>query len=194
MAGYEVLLCVCGGIAAYKTCEVASRLVQHGAGVTVAMTRSARRFVGMATYQALTGRRVLTSLWHRSSPEDGDHIGITNRADLIILAPATANIIGKMAGGIADDLVSTIALSADSPILIAPAMNDRMWEHPIVTENVRKLADIGIHMVGPDAGWLACRSVGAGRMSDADAIIPRAVELLVANPAKTTAASGVTKQ
>lgn len=163
--------------------------MQNGAGVSVAMTRSARRFVGVTTYQALTGRPVLTSLWHRAGGEHGDHIAVTNRADLIVIAPATANMIGKMAGGMADDLVSTIALSADSPILIAPAMNDRMWEHPIVRQNIETLSRIGIHKIGPDAGWLACRSVGEGRMVDAGAIIKETENLLLGHAPKAYGSS-----
>ncbi|MHC5108246.1 MAG: flavoprotein [Planctomycetota bacterium] len=191
--GFEVLVCVTGGIAAYKVCDVVSQLVQNGAGTTVAMTRAARRFVGPVTFQALTGRRVATSLWHKSAPEHGDHIGMTDRADLIIVAPATADILGKFAGGIADDLVSTMLLGADSPILCAPAMNNRMWAHPIVQENVEKLKSCGVTFVGPGEGWLACRSVGPGRMVDPDEILAAAASMLQGATPKAGSEDGVSQ-
>ena len=164
--GYEVVVCVTGGIAAYKTAAVVSTLVQDGCGVTVAMTRNARRFVGSATFQALTGRPVLTSLWHAADPGAMAHLRPAELADLIVVAPATANVLGKLAGGIADDLVSTLLLGADGPVLLAPAMNTRMWQHPAVQRNVAFLREHGFLLVGPEEGWLACRTVGPGRMSE----------------------------
>jgi len=171
LAGYEVLVCVCGGIAAYKVCEVVSKLVQRGAGVTVAMTRSAKKFVGTTTFQALTGRRVLTSLWSAADPDDVQHIALTGASDLVLVAPATANVIGKIAAGIADDVVTTLVISAASPVVLAPAMNDRMWANPIVQSNVATLKQHGFTMVGPGEGWLACRSIGPGRMAEASEIL-----------------------
>ena len=171
LVGYEILLCVCGGIAAYKVATLASRLVQAGCGVTVAMTRHARRFVGPATFQALTGRAVLTSLWHGRQPSAMQHLDPCEAADLVIVAPATANILGKLAGGIADDLVSTLLLAADSPVLLAPAMNTRMWEHAAVQRNVAFLQDAGFLTVGPETGWLACGAVGAGRMAEPEVLL-----------------------
>lgn len=184
LAGYEVLVAVCGGIAAYKVCEVVSALVQRGVGVTVAMTRAARKFVGVATFQALTGRRVLTSLWNASDPADAQHITLTGNADLMLIAPATANIIGKIAAGIADDAVTTLVVSTASPVLLAPSMNDRMWNHPIVQRNVTTLKDLGFQWVGPSEGWLACRSVGPGRMAEPAEILDRVGSMLKAQPAK----------
>ena len=143
LAGYEVLACVCGGIAAYKVCEVVSKLIQRGAGVTVAMTRSAKKFVGPTTFQALTGRHVLTGLWSVDDPDDVQHIALTAAADLVLIAPATANIIGKIAAGIADDVVTTLVISAASPVILAPAMNDRMWANAIVQGNVARLKQHG---------------------------------------------------
>lgn len=178
LAGREIIVCVSGGIAAYKTCEVVSRLVQRGAGVTVGMTRAARKFVGPATFQALSGRPVLTSLWRPSDPTDVQHIAATEKADLFLVAPATANIIAKFAAGIADDIVTTLFTCVTSPVLLAPSMNDRMWGHPIVQRNLATLGELGCRTVGPDAGWLACRSVGAGRLADPQTIVDRAVELL----------------
>ena len=178
LTGCEVIVVVAGGIAAYKTCDVVSRLVQRGAGVTVAMTRSARKFVGPATFEALSGRAVLTSLWRGHDPRDVQHVSATQQADLFLAAPATANLIAKFACGIADDLVSTLFTSVDSMVLLAPSMNDRMWRHPIVQRNLKTLREIGCQTVGPDEGWLACRSVGAGRLAAPQEIVDRAEALL----------------
>jgi phosphopantothenoylcysteine decarboxylase/phosphopantothenate--cysteine ligase len=172
---------VSGGIAAYKTCEVVSRLAQRGAGVTVAMTQSAQRFVGPTTFEALSGRRVLTDLWSGGG-DDVQHISITERADLIVIAPATANIIGKIACGIADDIVTTLVISAASPVLLAPAMNPRMWANAAVERNLATLKERGFASVGPGEGWLACRSEGVGRMADPDEILEDAATLLASGP------------
>ena len=185
---YEVVVAVCGGISAYKVCTVVSGLVQRGAGVTVAMTESATRFVGPMTFQALTAREVLTSLFSAADADDPQHIGLTDQADLFLIAPATANIIGKMAGGICDDLVSTMAVAASCPILLAPAMNNSMWAHPAVRANVAKLDTFGCDMVGPTEGWLACRSVGPGRMAEPEDILGTVVARLQASPPKKTGA------
>lgn len=178
LEGREVLVGVSGGIAAYKSADLVSKLVQRGAGVTVAMTRSARRFVTPLTFQALSGRPVLTSLWADEQPGDVQHISLTGRADLIIIAPATANIIGKIAAGIADDVLTTLVISAASPVLLAPAMNDRMWANPVVQENVARLRKHGFSFVGPGEGWLACRSVGPGRMAEPVEVVEVAAGLL----------------
>lgn len=187
---YEVVVAVCGGIAAYKVCTVVSRLVQRGAGVTVAMTESATRFVGPTTFQALTAREVLTSLFSASDAFDPQHIGLTDRADLFLIAPATANIIGKIAGGICDDLVSTMVVAASCPVILAPAMNDSMWAHPAVRANVAKLDTFGCDMVGPAEGWLACRSVGPGRMAEPEEILDSLVARLQAAPPKKIGTGG----
>lgn len=177
LVGYEVLLCVCGGIAAYKAAAVCSALAQRGCGVSVAMTRAARRFVGRATFQALSGRKVQTSLWPQESG-DIHHLKMSETCDLIIVAPATANVIGKLACGIADDLVSTLLLGADAPILMAPAMNTRMWQNPAVQRNIELLHNAGVRRIGPNDGWQACRAVGPGRMSEPDEIVTAAVGAL----------------
>ena len=184
LSGYEILTCVCGGIAAYKVCEVVSKLVQRGAGVTVAMTRSAKKFVGPTTFQALTGRPVLTSLWSAADPEDVQHIALTGAADLVLIAPATANILGKIASGIADDVVTTLVISAASPVILAPAMNERMWANAIVQENMANLKRCGFTMVGPGEGWLACRSIGPGRMAEPSEILDIVVAKLKSQPPK----------
>lgn len=182
--GCEVIVGVAGGIAAYKVCHVVSGLVQRGAGVTVAMTRSARRFVGPLTFQALTGRRVLTSLWNADHDDDAQHIRLTCRADLFLIAPATANLIGKVAAGIADDLLTTLVLSADSPVLLAPSMNTRMYENPIVQRNLTTLRDVGYALIGPEAGWLACRTIGPGRMAEPAQILDAVTAQLALAPPK----------
>lgn len=190
LRGYEVLVCVAGGIAAYKVCEFVSQLAQRGAGVTVAMTESACRFVAPLTFQTLAGRPVLTSLWDLDSPYAAQHIGVTGAADLIVVAPATANLLGKMAAGIADDLVSTLLVSADSPLLVVPGMNARMWSHPIVQANVVFLQDkLPCTLLGPDEGWLACRAVGPGRMVEAGEILAATITALKAQPPKRTRSS-----
>jgi phosphopantothenoylcysteine decarboxylase/phosphopantothenate--cysteine ligase len=178
LARYEVLVAVCGGIAAYKIGEVISKLVQRGAGVTVAMTEAATRFVGPTTFQALTGRRVFLSLWQAGDVADVHHIALPERADLVLVAPATANIIGKAANGIADDLVSTLLISADSPVLFAPAMNARMWANAAVQRNVAALTETGCGFIGPGEGWLACRAVGAGRMAEPPELLDAVIEAL----------------
>lgn len=171
LGGYELLLCITGGIAAYKAAFVVSTLVQAGCGVTIAMTRNARRFVTPLTFQALSGRPVCFSLWGSDSAGEQKHLRLSEIADLILVAPATANIIGKLANGIADDLVSTLLVGADCPILLAPAMNSRMWNHPAMRRNMATLHKWGCTFVGPDTGWLACRTVGEGRMSEPNAIV-----------------------
>ena len=185
LAGYETVVGVCGGIAAYKVCDIVSGLVQRGAGVTVAMTRAARKFVGPLTFEALSGRNVLTSLWHARDASDIQHIALTDRADLTIVAPATANILGKIAGGIADDVVTTLVISANPPFLLVPAMNPRMWANPAVQQNVALLRERGFEIIDPDVGWLACRSSGPGRMAEPSTILEAAVARLEASAPKS---------
>jgi phosphopantothenoylcysteine decarboxylase/phosphopantothenate--cysteine ligase len=192
LTGYEVLVAVCGGIAAYKVGYVVSALVQRGAGVTVAMTESAMQFVGPVTFQSLTARQVFTSLWSADAYYDPQHIRLTEAADLFLIAPATANIIGKIACGIADDLVSTLVMTADCPVVLAPAMNTRMWQNPIVQANVMKLRGTGYPIIEPVSGWLACRTVGPGRMAEPETILAEAIERLRAKPPKSKSAKART--
>ncbi|MHC4981858.1 MAG: flavoprotein [Planctomycetota bacterium] len=186
LAGYEVLLCVTGGIACYKAADLASKLARTGAGVDVAMTEAATRFVAPLTFQSLTRRQVFTSLWQSTANFDPQHLSLTETADLMIVAPATADIIAKMACGIADDLVSTIALSASGAceVLVAPAMNTRMWQAAATKENAGKLRKRGVHFVGPAEGRLACGEVGPGRMAEPGEILAAATELLLRKPPK----------
>ena len=182
LVGYEILVGVCGGIAAYKVGQVVSELGQRGAGVTVALTAAAQKFVGPVTFQALTARGVLTGLWDYDDPAPVPHIDRTGAADLVLIAPATANIIGKIAAGIADDVVSTLVISAASPVILAPAMNERMWANPVVQRNVATLREGGYRFVGPGEGWLACRGVGAGRMAEPREILDVMIPVLKAHP------------
>ncbi|NQU74726.1 MAG: phosphopantothenoylcysteine decarboxylase [Planctomycetes bacterium] len=187
--GYEVLLCVTGGIACYKSASLVSRLVQAGVGVSVAMTRSARQFVGPLTFQSLSGRQVHTGMWDLTERCDIQHIALADRADLTIIAPATANIIGKIASGIADDLVSTLAMTAvgSCPVLLAPAMNPLMWSNPVVQANLARLVELDFLAVGPNEGWLACRTIGKGRMAEPGEIFAAARKLLLERRPKADA-------
>lgn len=183
LKGREIIVGVCGGIAAYKVADVVSKLVQLGAGVTVCMTREARKFVTPLTFEALSGRPVRREPFKLVETSDSQHIGLTERADLMLVAPATANILAKVATGLCDDLVSLMICAAASPVVFAPAMNNRMWSHPVTTENVEKLRRIGYQFIGPEAGWLACRNVGAGRLSEPAKIVEEVTRMLVSNPA-----------
>lgn len=187
LAGLEVLVGVGGGIAAYKVCHVVSGLVQRGCGVTVAMTEAAGRFVTPLTFQALTRRQVFTTLWTTEGYYDPQHIRLTQRADLFLIAPATANLIGKFASGIADDLVSTLMIARDRPALLAPAMNARMWANPIVQRNVATLGELGFSFIEPEAGRLACGEVGPGRMAEPETIIEAVANMLKQHPPKNSA-------
>jgi phosphopantothenoylcysteine decarboxylase len=162
MKGREILIGVTGGIAAYKTAALVSRLVQSGAGVSVVMTRSATRLVGEKTFEALTGRPVRTRVF---GPSAHPHIETATRADLLCVAPATANILAKAACGLADDLLSTILLCFDGPVIMAPAMNCQMWAKPAVQRNVAQLRSDGIKLIDPEEGYLSCGTYGPGRMA-----------------------------
>ncbi len=170
MRDREILLGVTGGVAAYKTAALASALVQRGAKVTAVLTPAAQRFIGAATFAALTGRPVATDLFDPAEPL-GAHITLARRAELLCVAPASADFMAKIAHGHADDLLSTLYLSFRGPVLLAPAMNCEMWEKPSVQRNVAQLRDDGCRFVGPESGWLSCREVGAGRMSAPETIL-----------------------
>ncbi len=177
MNGRELVVGVTGGIAAYKTAALVSQLVQAGAGVRVVMTRSAAKFIGRATFEALTGRPVARRMFGDPEHPLGVHIDLAGAA-LLCIAPATANFLAKAAHGLADDLLSTLYLAFKGPVLMAPAMNDRMWEQPAVQRNLKQLAADGVTFVGPAEGWLSCRTHGVGRMAD-PAEIRAAVEKLL---------------
>ena len=185
MQGKEIIIAVCGGIAAYKVADVVSKLVQAGAGVSVVMTDSAQKFVTPLTFQALSGRPVRTSTWDLQDSSDPQHISLTERSDLMLVAPATADILAKVAHGLCDDLVSLMIAAAACPVVFAPAMNNRMWENPINQENVAKLKGHGYQFIGPAEGWLACRNVGAGRLSEAAAIVEQVSAMLATRNAES---------
>lgn len=168
--GREILLIVTGGIAAYKSAELTSRLVQDGALVSVVMTTHANKFIGPVTFEALTGRPVFTEMFLPREHYRGEHIGLANRSELVVVAPASANYIAKVAHGIADDLASTLALSCTAPIMMAPAMNTEMWNKPSVQRNLKQVEEDGIQIISPGSGWLSCGQVGIGRMADPDQI------------------------
>jgi phosphopantothenoylcysteine decarboxylase len=176
--GREIIVAVCGGIAAYKIADVVSKLVQRGAGVTVVMTADAQRFVVPLTFQALSGRPVLSNPYELVDCADPQHIGLTERASLMLVAPATANIIGKVASGVCDDLVSLMVIAAACPVVFAPSMNNRMWANPIVQANAGKLCELGYRFIGPDDGWLACRNVGPGRLAEPARIVEELAGIL----------------
>jgi|UniRef100_A0A7C3V451 phosphopantothenoylcysteine decarboxylase/phosphopantothenate--cysteine ligase len=173
----RLLLGVTGGIAAYKAAELARRLAAAGAQVKVVMTASAQQFVGPATFGAITGQPVSVSLWgDKVNPLE--HVFLGQQVDAIVIAPATANFIGKLAGGIGDDLLSTIMLAATRPVLVCPAMNCEMWANPVVQENVAKLAARGLEIMNPAEGELACGAAGFGRLPEPEAIVEALARLV----------------
>lgn len=178
LQGREVIVGVCGGIAAYKVADAVSRLVQLGAGVTVVMTRDAQQFITPLTFEALCGRPVRTQTFDLVDSGDPQHIRLTETAELMLVAPATANTIAKVAAGLCDDLVSLMISAAACPVVFAPAMNNRMWENPITKQNVAKLTELGYQFIGPESGWLACRNVGLGRMSEPADIVAEVARIL----------------
>ncbi|MDQ3069831.1 MAG: bifunctional phosphopantothenoylcysteine decarboxylase/phosphopantothenate--cysteine ligase CoaBC [Acidobacteriota bacterium] len=173
-----VALGVGGGIGAYKAVEVARGLQKHGHDVVAVLTRNARRFITPLTFEAITRRRVLTSQYEPGANADIEHIAVANDIGLLLVAPATANILAKFAHGIADDYLSTLYISTPAPVLLAPAMNTRMLEHPATQENARVLAARGVRFVDPGAGYLACGWIGKGRLAEPAEIVAAAEEML----------------
>ncbi len=176
MAKKEIVVGVTGGVAAFKTAAMVSRLVQDGHGVQVVMTQAATRFVGKATFAALTGRTVVSEIFDPQFPL-GSHIELARKAELLCVAPATANFLAQAANGHADDLLSTLYLCFMGPVLIAPAMNCEMWDKSSVQRNVAQLKADGVSVVGPEEGWLSCRVKGKGRMSEPESIIEALLKL-----------------
>lgn len=169
----RVLVGVTGGIAAYKTCTLVSRLAQAGAEVTVLMTDAATRFVGPLTFQALSGRPVYTSQWEHVESQDPQHISLARSASVAVVAPCTMDCMAKLALGLADDVVTTVLSAVDrarTPVLLAPAMNDAMWSQPSTRRHAEQLKADGCTLLGPGEGWMACRTVGVGRMVEPEAI------------------------
>lgn len=176
---HELIVGVTGGIAAFKTAALVSSLVQQGHGVTVVMTRSARKFIGPATFRALTGRPVASDVFERGQHPLGAHIELAEKADLMLVAPASADFLAKAACGLADDLLSTLVLSFDGPLVVAPAMNAAMWAKPAVQRNVKAIRGDGVHIIDPQEGWQSCRRTGMGRMAE-PANIQAAIDKLLA--------------
>ncbi|WP_214827023.1 bifunctional phosphopantothenoylcysteine decarboxylase/phosphopantothenate--cysteine ligase CoaBC [Exiguobacterium algae] len=167
----QILLCVSGGIAAYKACALTSKLVQAGANVRVAMTKSAEQFVGQATFQALSRNPVYTDVFEEHDPTKIAHIDVVDSSDLIVVAPATANIIAKLANGIADDFITTSILAAKCPVIVSPAMNVNMLEHPATQRNIETLKSYGYQLIEPGVGNLACGWIGGGRLPEPEDLV-----------------------
>jgi len=184
LSGREIVVGVTGGIAAYKTAHLVSRLAAAGAGATVVMTEAAKRFVAPLVFQTLSGRPVHADLFARSDAWTAGHIALADRAEIVVVAPATANILAKLAHGIADDLLSTFLLAADAPLIVAPAMNVRMWQHPAVAANCDVLRSRGVWFVGPVEGRLACGTVAQGRMAEPQQILEMLADLARDLPGK----------
>lgn len=186
LQGKNILLGVTGGIAAYKSAEIVRGFKKAGAQVQVVMTQHAQHFITPLTLEILSQNRVMTEMFPSSyeeeeagtllpstspNPLEIDHIALAQRADVILIAPATANIIGKLAHGICDDLLSTLVIATKAPVIVAPAMNCNMYEHPVVQSNLEKLKSLGVQVIEPDAGFLACQMEGKGRLPDPDRIV-----------------------
>ncbi len=173
LAGRRILLGVTGGIACYKAAALCSSLSQAGASVRVLMTDAATQFVTPLTFRALSGQTVMTSLWQADDRPDSQHIGLARWAELLVIAPATADILAKLAAGFCDNILTltAAALPAGTPVLMAPAMNAMMWENPITQRNLATLTQLlKYRTIGPEQGWQACRTAGPGRMSEPQAI------------------------
>jgi phosphopantothenoylcysteine decarboxylase/phosphopantothenate--cysteine ligase len=179
----RITLGVTGGVAAYKAAELVRRLQQESLSVEVVMTRAACEFITPLTFAALTGKKVITGLFAESSGGANlesaiEHIAVAQRTDLLLVAPATADILAKFSRGISDDFLSTLYLATTAPVVVAPAMNVNMWNHPETQENLERLRSRGVHVVNPDEGYLACGMTGAGRLAGQDAIISAVREVL----------------
>ena len=160
----KIVLGISGGIAAYKAPELARQLMQEGASVQVVMTEAAQQFVTPVTMQALSGNPVYLSQWDSTIPNNMAHIELSRAADAILIAPASADLMAKLSLGLADDLLTTLCLARDCPLLLTPAMNKQMWEHAATQRSVKRLADDGVTLLGPASGFQACGEVGMGRM------------------------------
>ena len=188
MAKYRIGLGVTGGIAAYKAVEVMRLLQKSGCEVSVAMTRHATEFVQPLTFRALTDKHVIVDDYDPENPDPIAHINFSQNIDLLLIVPATANIIGKFANGVADDFLSSTYLATTAPVMIAPAMNTTMWEQPATQRNVAQLRKDGVHFVAPVAGELACKTVGTGKLEDVENIVSQALNLLNAKTQRGKAA------
>jgi len=174
ISGLKILLGVSGGVAVFKAVDLASKLTAAGAVVETVMTESACKFVLPKSFEAVTGRCVYTSMWENPKGFEIEHISLADSADIVVVAPATANIIGKAASGICDDLLSTTLCACwQKKVLFAPAMNEKMWTNPAVKKNVKTLEEMGFEIIGPEKGRLACGTEGIGRMTEVADVIKR---------------------
>ena len=180
LTGKRIVLGVTGGIAAYKAVELCRLFIKSGAMVRVIMTDAAKKFVGPLTFQTVSGHAVYDDLFSAVTRHSVEHVGLAKESDLFVIAPATANCIGKIAAGIADDLLTTSVMAACGPVLLAPAMNEKMYKNPITQGNVNKLKSLGYHFVEPAEGELACGDTGRGRMADVQHIYSKAADILSA--------------
>ena len=184
LSGKRILLIISGGIAAYKALELIRRLRERGAAVTPVLTASAREFVTPLSVSALAGEKVYTDLFDLTDEAEMGHIQLSRVADLVLVAPATADLMAKMAQGFAGDLASTLLLATDTPVMIAPAMNVRMWEHPATQRNLETLKGDGVTVIGPDAGDMACGEYGPGRLVEVPQIVAAVERALADGPLK----------
>jgi phosphopantothenoylcysteine decarboxylase/phosphopantothenate--cysteine ligase len=187
LAGKKVALGITGGIAAYKAVEVLRGLQLAGCAVRVAMTKRACEFIQPLTFRALSGSHVVVDDYDPDNPDPIAHITFSQSVDLFLVAPATANIIAKFANGVADDFMTSTYLASTAPVLIAPAMNTSMWNHPATQRNVRQLRSDGVHIIEPDEGEMACGTIGPGRLSDPERIVVSALEILRSSAGESSA-------
>ncbi|MDD5918027.1 MAG: bifunctional phosphopantothenoylcysteine decarboxylase/phosphopantothenate--cysteine ligase CoaBC [bacterium] len=178
MTEKNVVLGVTGSIAAYKACDIVSRLRKQGVDVHVILTRAGAEIITPLALETMSANPVVVDMFHRENPWEVEHISLAKRADVFLVAPATANFLGKAAHGIADDMLTTTILATRAPVLVAPAMNVNMYENPVVQENIALLKKRGWHFIEPDAGLLACGDVGKGRLAEPETIVAAAMELL----------------
>lgn len=171
LKGKTVVIGITGSIAAYKMANVASMLIKRGLNVHVIMTKNATNFIHPITFESLTGHKCLVDTFDRNFEFDVKHISLAEQADVMLIAPASANVIGKMANGIADDMLTTTWLACKSPVLVAPAMNTNMFENPIVQQNIKRLGEFGLTIIEPDSGRLACGTVGKGKLASEETLV-----------------------
>ena len=177
LKGKNIVVGVAGGIAVYKVVDMVSRLKKQGANVYVIMTAAASKFVTPLTFREISGQPVVVDMWSEVTNWNVEHIELASRADLFLIAPATANIIGKIANGIADDMLSTTVMATQAPVLLAPAMNTNMYLNPIVQQNITKLTELGYHFIEPESGMLACGTEGIGRFPTTEVVVSKVLEL-----------------
>ena len=179
LRGKNIIVGVAGGIAVYKVVDIVSRLKKHGANVYVIMTQAAANFVTPLTFREISGHPVVVDMWSATTNWNVEHIALATAADLFLLAPATGNIIGKIANGIADDMLSTTVMATNAPVILVPAMNTNMYLNPIVQQNITKLAQLGYHFIEPGCGLLACGTEGVGRLPEPEVIVGKVIEILL---------------